>query len=134
MKFALSPKHCYSTKEQEEINILSDHMNAEVSEIYSTTLKSTPMLSVSRRIILAIILCLSDVSLLPPNRNVNADTNLIKLISKQAWFKFSRDLNAVLVHHGARSLKAPITYHARKVNFRARSSQEKINTSSDFES
>ena len=47
--FALSPKNCYSTKEQDEINILSDHMNAEVSEIYSPTLKVTPMPSIFAR-------------------------------------------------------------------------------------
>ena len=80
MMFALSPKYCYSTKEQDEINILSDHMNAEVSVSYSTTLKVTPMLSVFAEDNL-------DASLLPPNRNINADTNLIKLVSKQPGLK-----------------------------------------------
>ena len=43
------PKYCYYTKEQDEINILSGHMNAEVSVIYSPTLKATPMPSIFAR-------------------------------------------------------------------------------------
>lgn len=101
MMFApiIIPKYRYTnyTKEQDEINILSGHMNVEVSVIYSPTLKATLRLLFFGGIILAKILCLSDLPLLPPNININADTKLIKLISKQAWFKFSRDLNAVLV-------------------------------------